>query len=85
MSDEKILAEKTCFYYHKELNKCCKKSDCRYYQENLQRSQNCIINESNEHEHTLEEIGDIFDISRMRICQLEKQIVGKLKNIISTH
>ncbi len=85
MSNEKNLAEKTCFYYHKELNKCCKKSDCRYYQENLQKSQNCIINESNENEHTLEEIGEIFDISRMRICQLEKQIVNKLKNIISTH
>lgn len=85
MLDEKKLAEKTCFYYHKELNKCCKNTNCRYFQENLKDSQNCIINESNEKEHTLEEIGDIFEISRMRICQLEKQIVGKLKNIISNN
>lgn len=81
MSNEKI-AEKTCFYYHKEQNKPCQKESCRYYQSNLNDSQNCIINKSNEKQHTLEEIGNIFDISRMRICQLEKQIIGKIKNII---
>jgi len=77
------LAEKTCFHYHKEMNKCCQKQSCRYYQSNLSTSQNCVINKSNEREHTLEEIGDIFDISRMRICQLEKQIVTKIKNIVT--
>jgi len=46
-------------------------------------NQNCIINKANEKEHTLEEIGNIFEISRMRICQLEKNIVGKIKKIVS--
>jgi len=77
------IADKTCFYYHKKLNKCCQKSECRYWQNNLDENQNCIINKANEKEHTLEEIGNIFDISRMRICQLEKNIVNKLKNIVN--
>jgi DNA-directed RNA polymerase specialized sigma subunit len=80
---ENNIAEKTCFYYHKELNKCCKKSSCRYWQENLKENQNCIINKANEKEHTLEEIGNIFEISRMRICQLEKNIINKIKKNVS--
>ena len=75
------IAEKTCFFYHKNLNKCCQKTDCRYNQQNLESAQNCIILKSNEKEHTLEEIGNIFDISRMRICQLEKNIINKLQKI----
>ena len=32
--------------------------------------------------HTLQEIGEIFGVTRMRICQLEKNILEKLKDQI---
>ncbi len=83
MTNKSQLAEKTCFYYQQKMNKCCQKKECRYFQNNIPESQNCIINKSNEKEHTLEEIGNIFEISRMRICQLEKQIILKIKETVA--
>ena len=29
---------------------------------------------------TLQEIGDIFNVTRMRICQIEKKIINKIMN-----
>ena len=29
---------------------------------------------------TLQEIGEVFNLTRMRICQIEKSILGKLKS-----
>jgi DNA-directed RNA polymerase sigma subunit (sigma70/sigma32) len=38
-------------------------------------SLNCAIIEAEKGEHTLQEIGDIFGVTRMRICQMEKTIM----------
>lgn len=70
----------TCFNIHKENNKNCQVDSCRYWHE-LSCSQNCIINKVNENKDmTLQEIGDIFNVTRMRICQIEKKAVDKLKD-----
>lgn len=43
-------------------------------------SQNCCINASKRDQKlTLENIGKIFGLTRMRICQIEKIAVSKLK------
>lgn len=41
-------------------------------------SLNCSIVGAAQGEHTLQEIGDIFDVTRMRICQIEKTILSDL-------
>ena len=72
----------TCFSAHKNLNKNCQNKKCRYWHE-LNSNNNCIINKSSDTPHTLQEIGDLFDITRMRICQIEKQTLEKVrKNIL---
>ena len=72
----------TCFNAHKEKNVNCRNKKCRYWHE-LNSSNNCIINKSSGSPHTLQEIGDLFDITRMRICQIEKQILNKMKKNIA--
>ncbi len=71
----------TCFKAHQESNKNCNNKVCRSWHD-LNHSNNCIINASQEKTYTLQEIGDMFDITRMRICQIEKSALHKLKSSI---
>ena len=72
----------TCFNAHKNLEKNCKNKECRYWSELIEHN-NCVINKANEKTHTLQEIGDVLNISRMRVCQIEKSILNKLKSGLS--
>jgi RNA polymerase sigma factor (sigma-70 family) len=81
MKDE--LSNSTCFDAHKKFNKKCRNTKCRYW-ENLNTHNNCIINMSNERQYTLQEIGEIFDITRMRVCQIEKKAIKKIKSKIKS-
>ena len=64
-----------------EEEKCLNKK-CVYWYE-CDKFNNCVINASNTKTHTLQEIGDIFDISRMRVCQIEKKALEKIKKNIT--
>ena len=73
----------TCFDMHKEKNKNCQVNSCRYWHA-LSYSQNCMINKVNENKDmTLQEIGELFDITRMRVCQIEKASLGKLNKLLT--
>ena len=75
------LNKTTCFKAHKNCNKNCMQKKCRYWH-NLDTHNNCIINLVNENEEmTLEKVGDLFSVTRMRICQIEKNVIDKLKEI----
>tara|TARA_B100000131_G_C17741542_1_gene461260 strand:+ start:271 stop:507 length:237 start_codon:yes stop_codon:yes gene_type:complete len=67
-----------CFNEHKINNISCKNKKCRYWHK-IKGANNCIINASQEKTYTLQEIGDLFDITRMRVCQIEKAALEKIK------
>lgn len=73
----------TCFSAHKSCKKNCINSSCRYWHD-LEESNNCIINKVNENKDlTLQDIGDLFGITRMRVCQIEKNTLKKLNKLLS--
>ena len=78
---EAPIKEETCFNVHKQCNVSCEMSDCRYWQEMEGPHQNCVINAANSGSLTLQEVGDIFSVTRMRICQIEKSAKEILKTL----
>jgi len=73
------LKDKTCFSLYKESNTPCNSTECRYWQDMKGKHQDCIINAAAEGPFTLQEVGDIFSVTRMRICQIEKAAKQILK------
>jgi len=67
-----------CYEAHKNFQKNCKKSECRYWIDSKENN-NCTIIGAGCGPMTLQEIGNIFGITRMRVCQIEKKIMNKLK------
>lgn len=77
----KPIKNETCFNTHKECRVICDEKECRYWQDMNGNNQNCVINAANSGPLTLQEVGDIFSVTRMRICQIEKSAKEILKNI----
>tara|TARA_B100001094_G_C18137979_1_gene776229 strand:+ start:540 stop:848 length:309 start_codon:yes stop_codon:yes gene_type:complete len=73
------IKNETCFSMYKGLNTTCNTTKCRYWQDMGGSHQNCVINAAEEGPFTLQEVGDIFDVTRMRICQIEKTAKQILK------
>ena len=63
-------------------NICCKKNNCRYWINSKDNQMCCLVASQKKNNLTLEEIGKIFNVTRMRICQIEKRAIAKLKNIL---
>ena len=72
-----------CFKYCKIKNKNCNKSACRYWIDDQSLNNCAIIGAKSNKNLTLEDIGKIFKVTRMRICQIEKRALEKLKNMIT--
>ena len=71
-----------CFKYYNSCSKQCEKKDCRYWI-NSKKDSNCVVNISMRGPSTLQDIGSLFGITRMRVCQIEKKIVEKIKKRVS--
>lgn len=71
---------KNCFGKLNESNDNCNNIECKYWENKCRKK--CSILQSVNNEHTLQEIGEIFGISRMRVCQIEKNALNKLKKKI---
>ena len=67
-----------CYDLHKASPEGCKNSSCRYWIES-EICKNCTLIGASTGPMTLQSIGDIFGITRMRVCQIEKKILSKIK------
>jgi hypothetical protein len=71
-----------CFNYHKKFNRTCEKTSCRYWISSSECNNCCIVGSSRKENFTLQDVGKIFNVTRMRICQIEKIAINKLKDKI---
>jgi DNA-directed RNA polymerase sigma subunit (sigma70/sigma32) len=78
---DKILKNTTCFKEHEKANKNCEKRECRQWME-CSKHNNCIILASQGGPKTLQEIGDLNGLTRMRICQIEKSALKKVRELL---
>ena len=75
------IKNETCFNTYKNCNVKCDMTECRYWQDMGGADQNCVINAANSGPLTLQEVGNIFSVTRMRICQIEKSAKEILKTM----
>jgi hypothetical protein len=73
----------TCFSNCKHFSIKCENKTCRAWFAS-DKYKNCSILASEEGPMTLQVIGDLFKLTRMRICQIEKNAINKIRNIIGT-
>lgn len=62
----------TCFAVHEKYGVDCQFKTCAHWLPGLQH--NCTIIAAKAGEQTQHEIGKLFGLTRMRICQIEKRI-----------
>lgn len=70
-----------CFDAHAKYHVSCQRVDCKNHISD-DNNQNCVIIAAQKGPHTLQNIGKVYGLTRMRICQIEKNIIEKLKNYI---
>ncbi len=74
----KIVQNTTCYLEHEKVKVSCNKKSCDYWI-NSSSDYNCVNISTKNGPKTLEEIGKIYDLTRMRICQIEKAILNKIR------
>ena len=82
MKNKKLkVVENTCFSLHEKYKVECQRKSCNNWI-SYETNKNCAILASKAGPKTLQEIGKIYNLTRMRICQIEKNIYEKIRKII---
>ena len=75
-----IQGNTTCYEAHKQYSVDCQRTSCPNWILH-QKCHNCVLIAAQNGAHTLQEIGQIYGLTRMRICQIEKGIYEKIRKI----
>lgn len=75
-----VVEGTTCFAVQSRCKINCQRKSCQHWILHPE-SHNCIILAAQEGPHTLQRIGQIYGLTRMRICQIEKSIFEKIRQI----
>jgi len=70
-------AEEICYERNMRTQSECSRRECRYWISHSGAS-NCTIVAASRGPMTLQQIGEIIGVTRMRVCQLEKKILNDL-------
>jgi hypothetical protein len=73
--------ETTCWQTNEANDTPCKNKSCRLWLK-CKAKQNCTIVAAQEGSLTLQKIGDLHELTRMRICQVEKEALRKIKELV---
>jgi len=82
-ANENVAINTTCFSEHEKRGLTCEKKSCRLWM-TAGEYLNCAAVAANKNDEgmTLQQIGDIFGVTRMRICQLEKSSLQKAQSSV---
>ncbi len=75
---QNVVEGVTCFSIQEKYKVDCQRSSCPNWIKN-DGSHNCVLIAAQEGPKTLQEIGQLFNLTRMRICQIEKAIYEKIR------
>jgi hypothetical protein len=76
----KVLDGTTCFAVTAEHGVDCQRQRCQHWIPHPE-GHNCVMIAAQNGSHTLQKIGQIYGLTRMRICQIEKGIFEKIRKI----
>lgn len=76
-----VLNNTTCYEAVEKHNYPCERKSCKQWI-NFPNGKNCVMVTTQSGPLTLNEIGEIYGLTRMRICQIEKNIYQKIRNSI---
>lgn len=76
-----VLNDVTCYEAMNKSSCQCQRKSCSQWID-FSRGKNCMMITTQGGPLTLNEIGKIYGLTRMRICQIEKNIYQKIRNVI---
>ncbi len=73
--------ETTCWQANQDQNTPCENRECRLWLK-CKEKQNCTIIAAQDGPFTLQQIGNLHELTRMRICQVEKEALRKIRELV---
>lgn len=77
-AEDGIVRDDTCFAARRKHKSACPMTECRYWISDPDEVFNCSLLAATRGGMTLEQIGRVFGLTRMRVCQIEKNIYKKI-------